>query len=405
MMRSLRQYIRQLIREETHAFHGYKFGPDKVGLPGPEFDDADTVTDEDVEDAAKWLEDNDPTELVAFSRGSAVLHQMMSDKPGVKVPSVTYVSPAALRKWTKAPVPPVPGGSKVVHSMGDNIVPLKQGCQIAAQSGAEMVVVPGMGDGKDHIKALKYKGGGGTGVDAAACANDPELPDWGESGNASDEELEAQIKRAEELISEVNLLREYIRELLTEAAMGLADLPDGVFVKIETDPHGATIFYAKSTGQPNVSKTAGDHVIDGEIMLEKPSPNWYGPCGNAWEVQGSRAKQGWGPMLYDVAMEYATLHGGGLMSDRDSVSGAARKVWKYYAENRGDVSGIQMDDLKNTLTPEEADNCAQSSAGPNSIGADWGAPSDWTESPLSKRWTKPPTVMNALRAAGKLVEP
>jgi len=214
MMRSLRQYIRQLIREETHVFHGYKFGPDKVGLPGPEFDDADTVTDEDVEDAAKWLEDNDPTELVAFSRGSAVLHQMMSDKPGVKVPSVTYVSPAALRKWTKAPVPPVPGGSKVVHSMGDNIVPLKQGCQIAVQSGAEMVVVPGMGDGRDHIKALKYKGGGGTGVDAAACANDPELPDWGDSGNASDEELEAQIKRAEELTSEVNLLREYIRRLL-----------------------------------------------------------------------------------------------------------------------------------------------------------------------------------------------
>ena len=122
-------------------------------------------------------------------------------------------------------------------------------------------------------------------------------------------------------------------------------------------------------------------------------------------ISNSAAASGWGPLLYDVAMEYATREGSGLISDRSSVSAEARSVWDYYMKNRGDVTGIQMDDLKNTLTPEQEDNCEQRSASFN----DWAInvrdmETDWRESPLSKRWTKPPTTMNALKAAGKLVE-
>jgi hypothetical protein len=108
-------------------------------------------------------------------------------------------------------------------------------------------------------------------------------------------------------------------------------------------------------------------------------------------------------MLYDVAMELATIHAGGLIADRGDVSGEARKVWNYYAANRGDVTGIQMDDLENTLTPEEEDNCEQNVA-TYSTGYPSANTTDWTKSPLSKRWTKPPTTMDALKAAGKLVE-
>jgi len=112
-------------------------------------------------------------------------------------------------------------------------------------------------------------------------------------------------------------------------------------------------------------------------------------------------------MLYDVAMEVATLKGGGLISDRAAVSGDARKVWDYYLANRGDVTGIQMDDMLNTLTPEEQDNCDQTVSLHNvrlSDLDDKGNSLKWTESPLSKRWTKSPTTIEALRAAGKLVE-
>jgi hypothetical protein len=81
-------------------------------------------------------------------------------------------------------------------------------------------------------------------------------------------------------------------------------------------------------------------------------------------------------------------------------------VWDYYMNNRGDVTGIQMDDLKNTLTPEEEDNCNQRVATATSapaFGSEKSVKTDWTKSPLSKRWTKPPVTIEALKAAGKLI--
>ena len=67
--------------------------------------------------------------------------------------------------------------------------------------------------------------------------------------------------------------------------------------------------------------------------------------------------------------------------------------------NRGDVNGIQLDDLKNTLTPDGEDNCNQ---GVTQKMGNRGYP--WQDSPLSKRWTKTPTTLNALRAGKRLIE-
>jgi len=117
-------------------------------------------------------------------------------------------------------------------------------------------------------------------------------------------------------------------------------------------------------------------------------------------------------MLYDVAMEYATEMGSGLIADRDAVSPEARRVWDYYFMRRDDAKAHQLDNLDNVLTPEiEEDNCDQKVA-----GFDVGRPSgerygtrkktgvDWTKSPLSKRYTKESATMDALIALDKLVE-
>jgi hypothetical protein len=207
----------------------------------------------------------------------------------------------------------------------------------------------------------------------------------------------------------MKLLREYIRTLLTEAAKGPADLPEGISVAIEAgDGQEVRIYYA-------VYHSKTDQWMRADMLYRKPRGSvaissvprvadraGMGECGGAWEVYHAEATSGWGPLLYDVAMEYATQNGGGLISDRNSVSPAARKVWDYYLSNRGDVSGIQMDDLENTLTPEEEDNCLQRVG---SYTNQHGMPKniDWQTSPLSKRYTKAPTTMNALEAAGKLV--
>jgi hypothetical protein len=80
------------------------------------------------------------------------------------------------------------------------------------------------------------------------------------------------------------------------------------------------------------------------------------------------------------------------------VSDEARAVWDYYLGQRGDVDNHQLDDLKNTLTPEiEVDNCDQYIA---SVGGKY----DWVENSLSKRYTKKPTTINKLKELGRFID-
>ena len=191
-------------------------------------------------------------------------------------------------------------------------------------------------------------------------------------------------------------LRQYIRQiLLTESAKGLKDLEaEDLYMYINNWGDGFHIELGEADSPAPI----------GRISVERSHKTKN--CGGAFMVFSSRADQNWGPLLYDIAMELATEMGGGLMADRGSVSGEARAVWDYYMANRGDVTGIQMDDLFNTLTPEEEDNCDQEVAGGRHgmYGGDKVENPDWMHSPLSKRWTKPPTTLNALRAGDRLVE-
>jgi len=194
----------------------------------------------------------------------------------------------------------------------------------------------------------------------------------------------------------MKLIREYIRELLTEAAKGPADLPAGVFVEIIDQ--GARVNFRYAYKEPWSDIPFESKSPSGKITIVIPTH----PCGDAWEVSISDVQSGWGPMLYDVAMEWASQNGGGLVSDRNSVSADARRVWDYYLTNRSDVQSAQLDDLQNTITPEEEDNCEQNAASEGNFDSKY-KPIDFQKSSLSKRYTKAPTTMNALEAAGKLV--
>jgi hypothetical protein len=204
----------------------------------------------------------------------------------------------------------------------------------------------------------------------------------------------------------MKLLREYIRRiLLTEAAKGPADLPDDIVITIDTKNIGGIAIKYAMASDPNRSAEPFTPVY-GDIVIYslKGHPN-YGNCGDAWMVSGSVASSGWGPLLYDVAIEWATMNGGGLISDRATVSRDARNVWSYYMRNRNDVTAHQLDDPFNLLTPEGEDNCDQEVAGGghSMYGGDKDFGTAWVKSALSKRYTKAPTTMNALKAAGKLV--
>ena len=209
---------------------------------------------------------------------------------------------------------------------------------------------------------------------------------------------------------ELNLLREYIREmLLTEAAKTMQDLPPGVSVVIEpytSGPAGFEIYFADDAGTLKDIAEAGKRKYKDQngrlfygLIAIGDTEDSDGPCDGAFSVHTVVAANGWGPFLYDIAIEYATEKATGLIADRMSVTNAARNVWDYYSQNRSDVQKHQLDNLKNELTPTEKDNCDQSviyKRGNRGIAIQ--------DSPISKRYTKSPVTIAALRSAGKLSE-
>ena len=128
-------------------------------------------------------------------------------------------------------------------------------------------------------------------------------------------------------------------------------------------------------------------------------------------VVGSEATHGWGPMLYDIIIELAGSSG--VMPDRQSLSKDAYNIWQYYMNSRSDVVKKQLDDERNTLTPDEEDNCDMDTAIQRSglttkdlFSSEW-SDEDTAEllkdSPIMKVYTKGPTTIQQLEAMGRLI--
>ena len=218
----------------------------------------------------------------------------------------------------------------------------------------------------------------------------------------------------------MRLLREYIRTLLTEAALGVGDLDKKVVVIHDRGNIFDVTLHAKKIKGADVLA----YYSEGSLGTIEAQKNFPRPgCGGAYKVRWAEAPKGWGPLLYDVAMEYATMNGGGLTPDRTTVSPDAAGVWDYYLANRGDVEPHQLDDDEGLLTPEDkSDDCSMDAVYRRtkvfSIMDDMEESGDYTDeeidnywkddlikSALSKRYVSNGTpTINALRAAGKLLE-
>ena len=197
----------------------------------------------------------------------------------------------------------------------------------------------------------------------------------------------------------MNLLREYVRELLVESVdpkiMSMIDELEKNGGHVEVLPD-RVILYQPTENNPQRWVAM--------VAYETTAGLKVGRCGRAGAVvQSATAKTGMGPLAYDVAIE--AQEGMGLISDRATVSSAARAVWDYYLNNRPDVEVIQLDDPFNSLTPEDEDNCDQEVAGGRHAmyGGERDRGKDWIDSPLSKLYKKSGTpVMDELRKRGML---
>jgi len=138
---------------------------------------------------------------------------------------------------------------------------------------------------------------------------------------------------------------------LEEAMKGAGELPEGVVVVVNRSPDQAMadmrVYYAlKDT--PHQPLTAGDLDrmeagidIYGELRIQMGRDF---PYDGRYIVTNSRAQDGYGPLLYDVALE--TVGKNGLKPDVQNVSDDANAVWKHYDTQREDVDSTM-------LVPEE----------------------------------------------------
>jgi len=194
-------------------------------------------------------------------------------------------------------------------------------------------------------------------------------------------------------------LKQLINEVLEEG-MNTADmLPEDVYVLVTRRAEGFyTVAYADKTGKVIMPWTLEgvENDVYGDVSFYTSSYDKR-PCSDSSIIAVTEAASGWGPLLYDVAMEAASAMTKGLTPDRNEVSDEARGVWDIYSTARSDVDKTQLDNEYGDLTPDNPeDDCSQHSARMH-------RGEDWDKSSLSKMYSKDPTTLNQLRDAGKLI--
>jgi hypothetical protein len=120
-----------------------------------------------------------------------------------------------------------------------------------------------------------------------------------------------------------------VRRLLA-GAKGIDDLPEGWAIEVEKGGLTSTFQLVNEAGRE-----------EGHVRIR-----WLSDC-HAWEVMNSYARGGWGPFLYDIAMEY--VGDDGLTPDRGETSPDAQNVWAHYMR-RSDVYKFDL-----TADPDAVD--------------------------------------------------
>jgi hypothetical protein len=181
--------------------------------------------------------------------------------------------------------------------------------------------------------------------------------------------------------------------------VGVAIIPDGA--------GGMGVMYVRieDAETQQFSELTDEDSPYGGVDIGKAEPELEGPCLSGYIILSTKAERGWGPLLYEVALEWASQEGGGLTPDRETVSGYAKAVWDKYQERFPDAAQLDIDlrsppadDIQQITPDDPSDDCQQDSAWQDMSG-------DWQDSSLSKLYRKETAeVMQALKDAGRLIE-
>tara|TARA_Y100000310_G_scaffold51380_1_gene47358 strand:- start:599 stop:1282 length:684 start_codon:yes stop_codon:yes gene_type:complete len=127
----------------------------------------------------------------------------------------------------------------------------------------------------------------------------------------------------------------YIHPKIERQIQNLLALPSDIIIDIqelESEWYKIKYINEKKLGEPR-----------GSIEIVKAdNEDSEGQCLGGYIVYMSSASKGWGPLLYEVAIEFASVISHGLTPDRGEVSSMATSVWDRYAK-RSDVTKKQLD--------------------------------------------------------------
>jgi len=106
------------------------------------------------------------------------------------------------------------------------------------------------------------------------------------------------------------------------------------YIRAYTDRNPNAFMFELHLGEPSPAERhrregGGGSALsprDGHLRLL-----WRPDC-NAWEVMNVHAKKGWGPLLHDLAMEWAYPQP--IIADRMDITPAATKIWEHYLKHR-----------------------------------------------------------------------
>lgn len=152
------------------------------------------------------------------------------------------------------------------------------------------------------------------------------------------------------------LLKEYIGLLLENENKGVDRIKKSVqtlFFYNERKENSCKILVEENSNVINV-KYVDSSLVPGQKIYGYVDIGWVYDGSkqktfdnkSIWQTTSSRAERSWGPLLYEVALEYVSSREGMLMSDRLTVSDDAEAVWNYYlrrSQNESNLEYIQMD--------------------------------------------------------------
>ena len=112
------------------------------------------------------------------------------------------------------------------------------------------------------------------------------------------------------------------------------DLPSDIAIRIERGVGGRRTFrYVNETICTPTEK--GENKPWGYCTIAKPNEEYEGECEGAYIARIIESDNEWGPLLLQVAIEWASQSNDGLIADRLRVTEFENHLWNHLLGNQG----------------------------------------------------------------------